>query len=100
MQRVPSLYTRRLFGHAFIIWGLLRLSIVFLAIQADLPEPAHLPPSATVLLIGLVPAVTWFDLRRRNLLALLPNFGVSIPSALAIVTAVAAVAELILRVVL
>ena len=70
-----------------------------MALTAGWPEPLALAPSASVLLVSLVSAITWIDLRRRNLLVLLPNLGTPVAFALAIAASVAATAELLVALV-
>lgn len=78
MNLPPGLFGRRLVVQAGVIWFLVRLGVGTLALTAGEPESLALAPRASVLLVGLVSAITWIDLRRRNLLVLLPK---SDPSA-------------------
>lgn len=99
MRLAPWLYLRRLLIQAGVIWVFLRLGFVMLALVADAPNPAALTPGAAFLLVGLVSAVTWLDLGRKNLLILLPNLGLPVAGALALAAGVATIAELIVALV-
>lgn len=96
MRLAPGLYLRLLLTQAAIMWVLVRLGLGVLAFVVGSKEPAALAPGSALLLIGLVSAITWLDLGRRNLLILLPNLGLPIAGALAMAAGVAAIAELTL----
>lgn len=93
MQLLPGYYLRTIAGMGLGAWALLRAAIAVPSVMAGLRDPLNLSLSTEIALLGLVPAVTWLSLRRRNLGVLLPNLGFSVAAALTVATATAAVAE-------
>jgi len=80
-------------AQGLIAWAFLRITVILLSRLAGLPNPVVLEPTATIALLGSVAGATWLGLRRRNLLILLPNLGLSVAAALAMATTGAAIAE-------
>lgn len=99
MRLGPPLYLRRVWLQALISWILIRAALPVLSVLARWPHPLSVRPGTAALLVGLVVAVTWIDLRRKNLTTLLPALGIPVGGVIAWVAGVAVVGEIVLALV-